>query len=119
MGKLLIVISDTPFQSERVDHALNIAEATLEKGHEVSIFLFMDGVYNMMSTQSGNAFKLVPVNARLRSLQEKGAKVNCCRLCKDLRGIDESVALDGISTSGISFLNEAITEADSVISILG
>lgn len=119
MGNLLMVISDTPFQSERVDHALNIAETALDKGHEVSIFLFMDGVYNMVITQRGDAFKLMPINVRLRGLLEKGAKVNCCRLCKDLRGIDESVALDGISATGISFLNEAITEADSVISILG
>lgn len=119
MGNLLIVLSDTPFQSERVDHALNIAEVALDKGHEVSIFLFMDGVYNMISTQKGDAFNLVPVNARLRNLMENGAKVNCCRLCKELRGLVESVTLNGIPASGISFLNEAITEADSIISILG
>lgn len=119
MGNLLIVLSDTPFQSERVDHVLNIAEVALDKGHDVSIFLFMDGVYNMMKTQNGNAFKLVPVNKRLRGILEKGAKVNCCRLCKELRGLVESVTLNGIPASGLSFLNEAITEADSIISILG
>ena len=119
MGNLLIVLSDTPFQSERVDHALNIAEVAIDKGHEVSIFLLMDGVYNMMKTQNGNAFKLVPVNERLRGLLEKGAKVNCCRLCKELRGLVESVTLNGIPASGISFLNEAIMDADSIISIIG
>jgi len=119
MGNLLIVLSDTPFQSERVDHALNIAEVALDKGHEVSIFLLMDGVYNMIKTQNGDAFKLIPVNERLRDLLEKGAKVDCCKLCKKLRGLVESVILNGIPASGISFLNEAIMEADSIISIIG
>jgi sulfur relay (sulfurtransferase) complex TusBCD TusD component (DsrE family) len=119
MGNLLIILSDTPFQSERVEHVLNIAEAALEKEHQVSIFLFMDGVYNMMRTQNGDIFKMEPVSERLRALMEKGVEVKSCKLCKVLRGLDESVALDGVSVSGVSFLNEAITEADSVISIIG
>ena len=119
MGNLLIILSDTPFQSERVDHALNIADVTLDKGHEVSIFLLMDGVYNMMKTQNGIPFKLIPINEKLRGLLEKGAKIDCCRLCKKLRGLIESVTLNGIPASGISFLNEAIMEADSIISIIG
>jgi len=118
MGNLLIILSDTPFQSERVDHVLKIAETALEKEHQVSVFLFMDGVYNMMRTQNGGVFKMEPVSERLRILMEKGAEVNSCKLCNVLRGLNESVALDGVPVSGVSFLNEAIAEADSVISIL-
>lgn len=51
MAKLLIILCDTPFQSERVEHSLNIAEVALSKGHEVSFYLFMDGVYNLMTSQ--------------------------------------------------------------------
>lgn len=118
MGNLLIALSDTPFQSERVDHALNLAEVALDKGHGVSIFLLMDGVYNLIKTQNGDPFKLIPINERLRDLLKKGAKIEACKLCKELRGLIESVILNDIPASGISFLNEAIMEADSIISIL-
>ncbi|RLI33385.1 sulfur reduction protein DsrE, partial [Candidatus Bathyarchaeota archaeon] len=46
MKKLLIILCETPFHSDKVDQTINIAEAAISKKHEVSVFLFMDGVYN-------------------------------------------------------------------------
>ena len=116
MGKLLMVLSLTPFQSERVDHALNIASVSLDNGNEVTIFLFMDGVYNMTKTQKGEVFKVKPTSQRLVELMGKGAEVTCCRLCKELRGLEDLMIPEGIEIKGVSYLNDAITEADSVIS---
>jgi tRNA 2-thiouridine synthesizing protein D len=119
MGKLLFVLCETPFQSERVDHALNIADAAIKIGHDVSIFLFMDGVYNMTRTQNGTPFKVKAVSQRLKELIGKGVEVNCCRLCKEIRGVEDSLTTEGIETTGVAELNDAIAEADAVISFTG
>ena len=59
-GKLLLFLSDSPFQHESVDNAIEISEAALEKGHEVNIFLMMDGVYNPVNSQNGEPFQMTP-----------------------------------------------------------
>jgi len=119
MGKLLVILCETPFQSENVDHAIHIVEKALEKGHRASIFLFMDGVYNMIRTQNGRHFNLETVSSRLQGLVARGAKITCCRLCKELRGLNDEMTIEGITTTGIGELNNEIGEADVVLSFTG
>jgi sulfur relay (sulfurtransferase) complex TusBCD TusD component (DsrE family) len=119
MGSLLIILCDTPFQSDRVNHALKIADVALKMNHEVSIFLFMDGVYNMLKTQDGSLFKILATSQRLSDLIVKGAKIYSCKACKILRGIEDSLIPNGIQVSGISELNDLIEDADAVISFMG
>lgn len=119
MGNLLIILCDTPFQSDRVDHALKIAEVALKKDHRVSIFLFMDGVYNMLNTQDGAPFNVVASSQRLSELMDRGAKIFCCKLCKILRGIEDSLIPFGIQVSGVSELNDLIADSDAVLSFMG
>lgn len=119
MGKLLIILCDTPFQSERVDHALRVAEAAIERGHNVSFYLLMDGIYNLIMSQSGEAFRLIPISRRFKELMLKGVKVTCCKLCMDLRGIEKTLIPEGAVAGKISDLSEEISEADSVLSFTG
>ena len=119
MGKILFIICDTPFQSDRVDKAIKMADAALSKEHQVSIFLFMDGVYNMLTTQNGEHFKIQPIFKRLKNLMKKGATVSCCKLCKELRGIEENLILEGVNPTGVSWLNEEIEDTNVVISFTG
>jgi sulfur relay (sulfurtransferase) complex TusBCD TusD component (DsrE family) len=119
MKKILIILCETPFHSDKVDQSINIAEAAIKLDHTVSIFLFMDGVYNMTSTQDGAPFKIQSVSQRLQDLIEKGAAVYCCKLCKILRGITDEMISPDIQASGIAELNDLIAEADAVISFMG
>lgn len=119
MGNLLILLSDTPFNSDKVEKALRIAEAAIKKTHEVSIFLFMDGVYNILNTQDGTPFNLMPIYKRIQELMKNGAKIYSCKLCKTLRGIEDNIIPDGIVVGGIAELNDLIGEADSIISFIG
>lgn len=119
MAKLLIILCDTPFQSERVDHALSIAETALDKGHQVSFYLFMDGVYNIVKSQKGEAYRTRPISERFMDLIVRGAKVTCCRLCMDLRGLEEEMIPEGVITGGFSDLDDEIGEADAVLSFTG
>jgi sulfur relay (sulfurtransferase) complex TusBCD TusD component (DsrE family) len=119
MGNILIILCDTPFQSDRVDHALKIADVALKRNHEVSIFLFMDGIYNMLNTQDGSPFKIITTSQRLSELMVKGAKIFCCKLCKILRGLEDSLIPSGVQVTGISELNDLIADSDAVISFMG
>lgn len=119
LGKLFIILCDTPFQSERVEQVLKLAETAIEKGHEVSFFLFMDGVYNMLTTQKGEHFQVTPVSKRLKDLISRGAKITCCKLCMELRGLEKSMIPEGIMPTGVSEINDEISEADAVLSFTG
>ena len=119
MGKIILIICSPPFQSDLTDKALKIADAALIRGHQVSIFLFMDGVYNMLATQNGEHFGVETSADRLKSLMSKGAVVSCCNLCKDLRGITESMMVEGINSSGISLINDEMDETNVVLSFIG
>lgn len=116
MGNLLIVLGETPFHSDKTEKAFKIAEAALRLGHELSFFLFMDGIYNIINSQNGEPFKVIPNSRRLEEMMKKGAMIFCCKLCMILRGIDDSLIPKGISVSGISELNDLISSSDAVLS---
>lgn len=119
MKKILIILCETPFHSDKVDQSIKIAEAAIKLDNTVSVFLFMDGVYNMTLTQDGAPFKMQSVAHRLQGLMDKGVEVYCCKLCKILRGITDEMMSPDIQASGIAELNDLIAEADSVISFMG
>lgn len=119
LGKILLIICDPPFQSDRVDKALKIADAALDKGHQVSIFLFMDGVYNMLVTQNGEHFRIESSADRLKGLMDKGADISCCNLCKELRGIEEHMMVEGVTPLGVSWMNDEMEDTNVVISFAG
>lgn len=62
MGRMLILLCESPFQHEAVDHALEITKAALVKGHQAEVYLMMDGVYNPLVAQSGEPFHVDPVS---------------------------------------------------------
>ena len=111
MGKLLIILCDPPFQYERVEHALRTADTALDKGHRVSFYLLIDDVYNIITSQKGDVFRVIPISERLKELMLKGTRVTCCKLCMELRGLEESMMPEGVIVGGISDLNDEISEA--------
>lgn len=117
--KLLIVLCETPFHSDKVDLSIKIAETTIKNNHAASIFLFMDGVYNMISSQDGEPFKIKSVSQRLQDLLDMGVDIYCCKLCKILRGITDDMISPNIQATGIAELNDLIDDADAVISFTG
>ena len=119
MGRMLILLCESPFQREAVDHALEITKAALAKGHQVDIYLMMDGVYNPLVTQSGEPFHVDSVSHRIRELMEAGAKFSGCRVCMELRGVTEKDIPEGMDIGGIFDLSESLTEADVVLSFTG
>ena len=118
-GKLLIFLCDSPFQNESVDHAIEIAKAALGKGHGVSIFLMMDGVYSPLMSQNGEPFKMSSVSQRLEELMQEGAEISACRVCMELRGVTRENIPENADIGGIFDLSEAIEESDVIVSLSG
>ncbi|MCW4049404.1 MAG: DsrE family protein [Candidatus Bathyarchaeota archaeon] len=119
MGRMLILLCESPFQNEGVEHAIEIAESALEKGHLVDIYLMMDGVYGPIVTQSGEPFNMDSVSDRFKTLMKKGANISGCRVCMELRGVNEDHIPDGMDIGGIFDLSENLSEADVVLSMVG
>jgi sulfur relay (sulfurtransferase) complex TusBCD TusD component (DsrE family) len=118
MGKLLMILCDSPFQSERVMHVIEISKAAIKLGHRVSIFLFMDGVYNMLETQRGEVFKVNSITEELATLAKMGARIMCCKLCSELRGLGGSMKPDFVEDTGVGELNEEYSDSDAVLSFI-
>ena len=117
MGRMLILLCESPFQHEAVDNAIDISRAALEKGHEVDIYLMMDGVYGPITSQSGEPFKMDSISDRFKKLLELGAIISSCRVCMELRGVTSLMLPEGIDIGGILDHSEMISEADVVLSI--
>ena len=119
MPKLLIFLCDSPFQHESVDQAYELAQAALRKGHIVNIYLMMDGVYNPITSQNGAAINTRSISEKLSELIEKGVRVTACRVCMEIRGVQETMLPKGFDTGGIFDLSEMIADSDVVVNFVG
>lgn len=118
-GKLLILLADSPFQHESVDHTVEISRAAVRKGHRVSVYLMMDGVYTPVKTQNGEPFKTSSVSERFTELVEEGVEVSACRVCMGLRGVREDDLPEGVDVGGVFDLSEMVADSDVVLSFVG
>ncbi len=119
MGQLTILLTQSPFHHESVDEALEIANASMLRGHKVDFYLIMDGVYSAYNRQSGEAFSVEAVYSRLAGLIASGARVVLCRVCAELRGISEDDIPKGVEIGGLFDLSQSIGNSDAVLSFAG
>ncbi len=119
MGRMLILLCDSPFQHESVDHALNLSKAALDKGHDVDIYLMMDGIYGSLTSQSGEPFQMDSMSDRFKELVNLGATISGCRVCMELRGVTEEMIPEGVDIGGIFDFGEMVAEADVILSMTG
>jgi len=119
MGRMLILLCESPFHHEGVEHAIKLTRKTIEKGHKVDIYLMMDGVYNPMISQNGDPFHMESISDQIKKLVEMGAEISGCRVCMELRGISKDDLPPGIDIGGIFDLSDSIAEADVVLSLTG
>ncbi len=119
MGRMLILLCESPFQNESVDHALNLSKAAISKGHDVDIYLMMDGVYGPVTSQSGEPFHMDSISDRFKELVQLGATISGCRVCMELRGVTEEMIPEGVDIGGIFDLGEMVANADIMLSMTG
>jgi len=82
-------------------------EALLAAGHQVSLFLMDDGIYNIVRVDSPNS-----PSAHLEKLMKEGLAVSLCTQSAEGRGIFEADALPGIGWRSQHELSRIVAGSD-------
>ncbi len=114
--KILFILNDPPYGTERVYNGLRLAQALLKKEpqDEVTVFLMADAVVG------GKAGQKTPdgyynVERMLKRVINGGGRVLLCGTCMDARGLDDPALIEGARRSTMDELAGATVEADKVL----
>ncbi len=114
--KVLIIINDPPYGTEKAYNALRLA-MMIQKEHadvEVRVFLMADAVTCAIPKQS-TPQGFYNLERMLKSAIQKGGLVKACGTCSDARGIREISLIEGVEISTMSQLAEWVVNSDKVI----
>jgi uncharacterized protein involved in oxidation of intracellular sulfur len=114
--KILIVINDAPYGTEKAYNALRLANQ-LGKDYissEVRIFLMAD------SSTCALANQLTPngyynIERMLKLALRKGAKVKICGSCAEARGLKKTQLIEGTKISTMAELTKWVVSSDKVL----
>ncbi|MEA3399612.1 MAG: DsrE family protein [Armatimonadota bacterium] len=114
--KVLFIINDAPYGSEKVYNALRMA-VQIQREHddvEVWIFLMADSVTSALPSQSTpNGY--YNVERMLKSVISKGGQVKACGGCSEARGVAGLSLLDGVEISTMSELAQWTVDAGKIL----
>jgi uncharacterized protein involved in oxidation of intracellular sulfur len=114
--KILIIVNDPPYGTERVYNALRLAHAVLKKEPQATLALFLmaDSVVAATAGQKTPDGYYNVERMLKRVLVGKG-EVLLCGTCMDARGLDETSLMPGARRSTMDELAAATVEADKVL----
>lgn len=115
--KLLYVMHDAPYGSERTYNALRWARQMAKRdGHEVRVFFFGDAVVSAGADQkTPNGF--YNVGSMLKDLTAHGGQVGICGSCMDARGMSTDRLVKGCERSSLDELCAWTEWADSPVNV--
>ncbi len=116
MQKILLIINDAPYGTEKAYNALRLA-MTLQKEHteiQILIFLLADSVGCAIPNQK-TPQGFYNIERMLTSVIKKGAEVKACGGCSEARGISELKLIEGVEISNMKELSNWVVEADKTI----
>lgn len=114
--KILIIINDAPYGSEKAYNALRIANQINKdySENEVVIFLMADGVNCAIPNQNTpNGF--YNIERMLKLSLNKGTKLLLCGSCADARGLKNIPLIEEAQMSSMAELTKMIVESDKVL----
>lgn len=115
--KILFIINDAPYGSEKAYNALRMA-MMLQKEHagevEVRVFLMADAVTAALPGQN-TPQGYYNIERMLRFVISKGGQVKACGSCIDARGVRGLTLIEGVEPSTMSELCNWTVEADKVL----
>jgi len=114
--KILILINDAPYGTEKAYNALRLANQ-LGKDHEtveVRIFLMADAANCAIANQTTpngyyNIERMLKISIR------KGAKVKICSGCADARGLKNVQLIEGAELSTMAEFTNWVVDSDKVL----
>jgi uncharacterized protein involved in oxidation of intracellular sulfur len=115
--KILIIINDAPYGTEKAFNALRMA-MSLEKIEEnpvdVRVFLMADAVTCALPSQC-TPQGYYNIERMLKAVINKGGQVKLCGSCCEARGIKEQALVEGVEISTMSQLCDWTVESDKVL----
>jgi uncharacterized protein involved in oxidation of intracellular sulfur len=114
--KILVLINDPPYGTERVYNALRLAHALLKRdpATQLTVFLMADAVLAAKAQQKTPDGYYNVERMLKRALSSKGS-VLLCGTCMDARGLGDAELLEGARSSTMDELANATAEADKVL----
>lgn len=114
--KILMILNDPPYGTERVYNGLRLATNLQIKheGVEFSIFLMGDAASAAKSgQQTPNGY--YNIERMLLNVVRKGAAVKVCGTCMDARALTDAELVEGATRSSMDELGELTMHADKVL----
>jgi uncharacterized protein involved in oxidation of intracellular sulfur len=114
--KILMIINDAPYGSEKSYNALRLA-MKLQQEHadaELRIFLMADAVTGSLPNQS-TPQGYYNLERMFKSVIGKGGQVKICGTCAEVRGIDKLGLIEGTEVSTMSQLTQWVVESDRIL----
>ena len=114
--KVLLIINDAPYGTEKAYNALRLAMA-LQREHDdvqVAIFLMADAVTCAMPNQN-TAQGYYSIERMVQAVVKKGGEVKACGTCVNARGLADLTFIEGVEASTMSQLAQWVVESDRVL----
>ncbi len=112
-----MILTTGPWQHQDWETAVSIAEAAVEKGHQVLIYLYLDGVYNPLKRQALEGFDTMPKDSFAR-LIARGVRVIVCADASSARGLEADRSfIEGVEVGALPDLADLVGEVDRLISL--
>ena len=116
MKKVLILINDAPYGTEKAYNALRLA-MQIQKDYEnidIYVFLMADAVTcALLNQNTPNGY--YNIERMLKSVLLKNGKVKLCGSCADARGLKEMKLIEGAELSTMKELTQLTMESDRMI----
>ena len=115
MKKVLLILNDPPYGTERCYNGLRLAGALAKREDaDVRVFLMADAVGCAVRRQVlPNGY--YHLDRMLVSALRHGAEVGCCGTCMDARAVDDDELVEGARRSSLEELTDWTIWADDVV----
>jgi uncharacterized protein involved in oxidation of intracellular sulfur len=115
MQKILIIVNDPPYGTERSYNGLRLA-TTLSRSEGISlrVFLMADSIRCAQRGQT-TPEGYYNVERMIKDIATKGVEVGACGGCMEARGMRDEDLVEGVHRSNMAELTTWTIEADKVI----
>ena len=114
--KILLVINDAPYGTEKAYNALRLA-MVLQKEQpdvEIRIFLMADGIFCAIpNTNTPTGY--YNIERMIKSVISKGGIVKACQSCSQARGLIEMDLIEGLDIGTMPEYAKWVVECDKVM----
>ena len=116
MGSFTFVVCAEPYKYESMDTVINLSEAIIRKGHQITgIFFYGSGVYNIKERNFKDP-SIHNLSERLEKFcRDNNTEFAACSTWTSFTGIKSEEFIDGAHQEGLGGLSLMIAKSDKVI----